>query len=82
MAKGIQYSWPTYRSGLKVMVASQKTYAGMWAFTAALTWDLWLALGLTAVAISFVVFGLERWNPYRPASDPRGERLLCWCTTV
>jgi hypothetical protein len=40
IAAGLQFSWPTYKSGLKVMVHTKLTTGSTWAFSEIFAWEV------------------------------------------
>ena len=37
---GVQYTWPTFQSGLRIMVADYQQEVDLWAFMDAFTWQV------------------------------------------
>lgn len=56
---GIEFSYPTYRSSLAIMVPVTSTSPDGWFFIKPFEWDVWLALGLTAAIVPAVAFIIE-----------------------
>jgi hypothetical protein len=59
----VQFTWPIYKSGLRIMISGRLVAGSTWAFAAAFHWSLWLACGGTAVLVSC-------WVPPVAVVDP------------
>eukprot|EP00803_Ostreobium_quekettii_P006564 evm.model.scf_488EXC.6 EVM.evm.TU.scf_488EXC.6 scf_488EXC:41654-44638(-) len=58
-ARGIQFTYPTFRSGLGIMVRASVKQGSLWAFLNPLHWSVWLATLATALAVALLVFVIE-----------------------
>lgn len=58
---GIKFSWPIYKTGLKIMVGDTWVRQGhdIWAFTTAFDGYMWLAVLLTSLGVGVFVWGAE-----------------------
>lgn len=56
---GLQFSVPTFTNGLAIAVSSSYQEASMWAFTAAFSWGVWVAIIGTSMLVGLVVFGID-----------------------
>ncbi|GAB4818107.1 hypothetical protein N2152v2_005153 [Parachlorella kessleri] len=52
--RGLRFSLPTLRGGYKIMIVVQQAGSGAWAFLDAFSWQLWLAIVLTALGVGLV----------------------------
>ena len=59
LKQGIVFTWPTFRNGFRVLVSIEKAPPGWFAFTAAFTWEVWVAIVATAIAVGFIVWGID-----------------------
>ncbi|CAD7699481.1 unnamed protein product [Ostreobium quekettii] len=57
--EGIQFSYPTYRASLGVMVNARVREGSHWGFLTPLHWSVWLSTTLTALAVPLLVFVIE-----------------------
>ena len=48
----------------------QKQSADYWSFLSAFSWELWLAIVATSLAVGLVVWGLDRWSMPPPRERP------------
>lgn len=71
LAMGIQFSWPIYKNGLSVVISGHVEKGGIWAFTNAFHWSLWLTMGGTAVAVALLCQAIE-WLTHREANRNKG----------
>ncbi|KXZ48239.1 hypothetical protein GPECTOR_29g2 [Gonium pectorale] len=56
----MQFSLPTFRSGYSVAVGVLKGNGDYWGFTAVFRWDVWLALLISGMVVSVLVWLAER----------------------
>eukprot|EP00884_Botryococcus_braunii_P010302 jgi/Botrbrau1/19273/Bobra.0073s0021.2 len=66
-SKGIKFSWTMYRNFLSILIYVPETTYNTWTFLTPFTWDLWLALALTAVGVGFIVW-LAEWASTKRAA--------------
>eukprot|EP00775_Hariotina_reticulata_P008418 gene8418-8602_t len=72
-AAGLKFSWPIYKSGFQVLIASHVEEQGMWAFARAFDWSVWLVLGATALIVSVLVAAVEALT-YGSSANRKGLR--------
>lgn len=58
--QGINFSGPTYRGALAIMVLADVRSSGKWAFMQPLHWSVWVALLVSAFVVPVIVVVLER----------------------
>lgn len=80
--KGVEYTWAYYQGGLRILTTAATTTGAMWAFLDTFTWQLWVLLVGTAVAVPLfgwlaegIVWGKERHDSLE-APTYRGFRGL------
>lgn len=56
---GLVFTWPTYRNGLRVAVAVDEQNPSYFAFFDAFSWQLWLAIVLTAAVVAVVTWVID-----------------------
>ncbi|KAF6257204.1 ligand-gated ion channel-domain-containing protein [Scenedesmus sp. NREL 46B-D3] len=94
LASNLKFSWPTYKSGLRVMISAHLQQGSTWAFSqvfhrtvwlalgatavAVFHWTVWLALGGTAVAVGFLVALIEWATPSRQGEVKKGWQAWSW----
>lgn len=78
LASNLKFSWPTYKSGLRVMIHAKLQTGSTWAFSEVFHWSVWLALGLTAVAVGLLVAFIEWITPNQYGESKKGG-LYCCC---
>lgn len=74
---GLKFSWPIYKSGFHVLIASHVEEGGMWAFAEAFHWSVWVVLGATAIIISFMITAIEAFTRGNQANK-KGLRGWSW----
>lgn len=92
LAVGVAFSFPTLRGGYKIMVQAEETSTDYWLFFAAFSWELWVAIVGTSIAVGVIVFAAERWawirrprtKPQFPGLQERvwqalGRPMQVWC---
>jgi hypothetical protein len=77
---GLKFSWPIYRSGYQILVAAAAG-GGVWSFTQAFHWSVWLLLGATAVGVSILITAFECIT-HGNKVNKRGLRGWSWYTTA
>jgi len=55
----VQFSWPTYQSGMRIMFHSQVKVGSMWAYLTGFHWTIWMSLPATAVIIGLMIAVVE-----------------------
>ncbi|KAF8061162.1 eif3g-a [Scenedesmus sp. PABB004] len=78
LAAGLKFSWPTYKSGLRVMIHATLQHGSTWAFSEVFHWTVWLALGGTTVAVGLIVGLLEWATPQREGERKKGWQSWLW----
>ncbi|WIA44152.1 hypothetical protein OEZ86_010489 [Tetradesmus obliquus] len=78
LASSLKFSWPTYKSGLRVMISAHLQSGSTWAFSEVFHWTVWLALGGTAVAVGFLVALIEWATPSRQGEVMKGWQAWSW----
>ena len=71
--RGIVFTWPTYRNGLKIMTSVTKPLDyGIWAFFSAFEWQVWVLTAATMLLIPFVIYLVEKiaYPTPPPGVDP------------
>jgi hypothetical protein len=56
---GLKFSWPIYKSGFHVLIASAVEQGGTWAFAEAFHWSVWVVLGATAITVALFITLVE-----------------------
>lgn len=69
---GVAWAYPYYDGSIGVVVHSDPQTSSGWAWTKPYTWNLWLALGLTALALPTIVYVL---GAYSLRSSVRTEQV-------
>jgi hypothetical protein len=60
LRRGIKFSWPVYKSGLKIMVAAGvEQPQNLWAFSRPFSTTIWLAMGATALGVGLWIMSAE-----------------------
>ena len=72
---GLIFSWPTYKSGLSVMIHTHLQTGSTWAFATPFHWSVWVALGGTTVIVGLLVGLTERLHKGVKA-NPKGMGCL------
>jgi ABC-type amino acid transport substrate-binding protein len=57
--EGIQFTYPTFSSGLSVLVKATDSRSGGWAWVQPFSWELWLTVGLTVLIFPALLFLIE-----------------------
>jgi hypothetical protein len=52
---GLKFSWPIYKSGFQVLIASHYERGGVWDFADAFHWSVWVVLGGTAACVGLLI---------------------------
>lgn len=73
LQSNLKFSWPTYKSGLRIMIFAHLQQGSTWAFSEVFHWSVWLALGGTAVAVGFLVALIEWLTPHKAGEDKKGQ---------
>lgn len=58
-ALGVQWAVPYYSGSISILTVSTPSLEEGWAFFNPFTWDLWVAMGVTAVVLPIIVYILE-----------------------
>jgi hypothetical protein len=74
---GLKFSWPIYKSGFHVLIASAVEQGGTWAFAEAFHLSVWVVLGATAITVSFLVTVAEAFT-YGNHANRKGLRGWSW----
>ncbi|WIA23669.1 hypothetical protein OEZ85_000370 [Tetradesmus obliquus] len=74
---GLKFSWPIYKSGFHVLIASAVEQGGTWAFAEAFHWSVWVVLGATSIIVSFLVTAAETFT-YGNHANRKGLRGWSW----
>ncbi|WIA18264.1 hypothetical protein OEZ85_009732 [Tetradesmus obliquus] len=77
---GFKFSWPIYKSGYHILVAAADD-GGVWSFTQAFHWSVWLLLGVTAIGVSLLITAVECMT-HGNKVNKRGLRGWSWYTTA
>ena len=59
LEKGLRFSAPSMRSGLRVMVSVEESTPGWWYFLSGMDWEVWVLLLVSGILIGFVVWFME-----------------------
>lgn len=74
---GLQFSWPIYKSGFSVLIASHVEEGGVWSFAETFHWSVWVVLGATALISSMLITLVETFTPGNKANR-KGLRGWTW----
>ncbi|WIA44160.1 hypothetical protein OEZ86_010495 [Tetradesmus obliquus] len=74
---GLKFSWPIYKSGFHVLIASAVEQGGTWAFAEAFHWSVWVALGATAITVALFITLVESIT-YGNRANRKGLRGWSW----
>eukprot|EP00775_Hariotina_reticulata_P011724 gene11724-11868_t len=83
----LQFSWPTYKSGMRIMFTSRVKVGSMWAYLTGFHWSIWITLPITAVTTGLLIAVIE-WvqcksteldNPQVVAKGVAWQEWLWFC---
>ena len=77
VVKGLQFSWPIYKSGFKVLISSVIEEGGTWAFAEAFHWSVWVVIGATSLVVGILITVVEMMTPGNKANR-KGLRGWRW----
>eukprot|EP00879_Flechtneria_rotunda_P013528 GHRR01014126.1.p1 GENE.GHRR01014126.1~~GHRR01014126.1.p1 ORF type:complete len:354 (+),score=77.98 GHRR01014126.1:511-1572(+) len=77
LSQGIKFSWPTYKSGLRIMIHADLVQGSTWAFLEGFHWSVWISLGATGLAVGFAVAFIE-WATPEEVAGPRRDHGKGW----
>ena len=81
--KGVVWAHPYFSGSIGIVTKAEATSSSGWAWTRPFTWQLWLALGLTAMLLPMVIYLLEVMSIKRRVSMKdavRGYNESAWRT--
>lgn len=81
LADGLKFSWPIYKSGLSVLIASHVDEGDYFTWAEAFDWNVWLALGGTAVAVGLLVT-LAEFITHRNKANKKGLQVCEICALL
>jgi hypothetical protein len=56
----LQFTWPTLKGGLRIMIHSKTHSGSMWGFLGGFHWSVWLALNGTTIGVGLLI-GFFEW---------------------
>lgn len=59
MKKGLRFSVPSIQAGFSIMVTKDVRDPGMWYFFSAMTWEVWMLMIVTGIAVGIIVWLFE-----------------------
>ncbi|KAF6257197.1 hypothetical protein COO60DRAFT_30052 [Scenedesmus sp. NREL 46B-D3] len=74
---GLKFSWPIYKSGFHVLIASAVEQGGTWAFAEAFHWGVWVVLGATAITVALLITLAETFT-FGNHANRKGLRGWSW----
>jgi hypothetical protein len=74
---GLKFSWPIYKSGFHVLIASAVEQGGTWAFAEAFHWSVWVVLGATAITVALFITLVETFT-FGNHANRKGLRGWSW----
>ncbi|CAD7694896.1 unnamed protein product [Ostreobium quekettii] len=82
---GMQFTYPTYRASLGIMVRAHVRKGSYWGFLNPLHWSVWLAISLTALLVPWLVFVIESIACHgfvHPGDWTRGLKNTTWDSLI
>eukprot|EP00775_Hariotina_reticulata_P007282 gene7282-7495_t len=65
----MQFTWPTLKGGLRIMIHSKTHSGSMWGFLGGFHWSVWLALYSTTVCVGLLIGFFEHSQAFGRASQ-------------